>query len=116
MLANALNGHADKLNACELITPDGNWSSYPPHKHDEATGCEVVNEEIYYFRVGRTGSTAPAYLGRARRNSLTRRENSERRFVTSPSATATAHRGISPVIERTRTGQMLPSEGRRTWS
>ncbi|GAA3430699.1 5-deoxy-glucuronate isomerase [Kutzneria kofuensis] len=48
--------HADKLNACELITPDGNWSSYPPHKHDEATECEVVNEEIYYFRIaGRDG-------------------------------------------------------------
>jgi 5-deoxy-glucuronate isomerase len=43
--------HADKLNACELITPDGNWSSYPPHKHDEASDCEVVNEEIYYFRI-----------------------------------------------------------------
>ncbi|QBS40517.1 5-deoxy-glucuronate isomerase [Nocardia sp. CS682] len=50
--------HADKLNACELITPDGNWSSYPPHKHDEASDCEVVNEEIYYFRIaGRDGST-----------------------------------------------------------
>ncbi|MFI6168089.1 5-deoxy-glucuronate isomerase [Nocardia sp. NPDC051052] len=48
--------HADKLNACELITPDGNWSSYPPHKHDEASDCEVVNEEIYYFRIaGRDG-------------------------------------------------------------
>ncbi|MFC9437227.1 5-deoxy-glucuronate isomerase [Nocardia sp. NPDC057030] len=50
--------HADKLNACELITPDGNWSSYPPHKHDEAGDCEVVNEEIYYFRIaGRDGVT-----------------------------------------------------------
>jgi 5-deoxy-glucuronate isomerase len=50
--------HADKLNACELITPGGNWSSYPPHKHDEATECEVVNEEIYYFRIaGRDGVT-----------------------------------------------------------
>ena len=50
--------HADKLNACELITPGGNWSSYPPHKHDEASECEVVNEEIYYFRVaGRDGVT-----------------------------------------------------------
>ncbi|MFE0025313.1 5-deoxy-glucuronate isomerase [Amycolatopsis sp. NPDC059021] len=50
--------HADKLNACELITPGGNWSSYPPHKHDEVTECEVVNEEIYYFRVaGRDGVT-----------------------------------------------------------
>ncbi|MBN6033542.1 5-deoxy-glucuronate isomerase [Amycolatopsis sp. 195334CR] len=47
--------HADKLNACELITPDGNWSSYPPHKHDEATDCEVVNEEIYYFRISGDG-------------------------------------------------------------
>ncbi|KIA60642.1 5-deoxy-glucuronate isomerase [Nocardia vulneris] len=50
--------HAEKLNACELITPDGNWSSYPPHKHDEASDCEVVNEEIYYFRIaGRDGIT-----------------------------------------------------------
>jgi 5-deoxy-glucuronate isomerase len=50
--------HADKLNAVELITPDGNWSSYPPHKHDEASECEVVNEEIYYFRIaGRDGIT-----------------------------------------------------------
>ncbi|MFI6866816.1 5-deoxy-glucuronate isomerase [Nocardia sp. NPDC050406] len=57
--------HADKLNACELITPDGNWSSYPPHKHDEASDCEVVNEEIYYFRIaGRDGITpAPEGFG-----------------------------------------------------
>ena len=48
--------HADRLNACELITPDGNWSSYPPHKHDGTEPCEVVNEEIYYFRIeGRDG-------------------------------------------------------------
>jgi 5-deoxy-glucuronate isomerase len=47
--------HADKLNACELITPDGNWSSYPPHKHDEARECEVVNEEVYYFRISGEG-------------------------------------------------------------
>ena len=26
---------ADALIACEVITPAGNWSSYPPHKHDE---------------------------------------------------------------------------------
>lgn len=50
--------HADRLNACELLTPDGNWSSYPPHKHDEVSDCEVVNEEIYYFRIaGRDGIT-----------------------------------------------------------
>ncbi len=50
--------HADKLVACELITPDGNWSSYPPHKHDDTEPCEVVNEEVYYFRIaGRDGIT-----------------------------------------------------------
>jgi 5-deoxy-glucuronate isomerase len=42
---------ADALIACEVITPSGNWSSYPPHKHDEATPTESVLEEIYYFEV-----------------------------------------------------------------
>ena len=48
---------ADKLICCELLTPDGNWSSYPPHKHDDTGGSPVWNEEIYYFRVGRTATT-----------------------------------------------------------
>jgi 5-deoxy-glucuronate isomerase len=48
---------ADKLICCEVLTPDGNWSSYPPHKHDATPECEVDNEEIYYFRVGRLGTT-----------------------------------------------------------
>ena len=47
---------ADKLICCELLTPDGNWSSYPPHKHDDTEGSPVWNEEIYYFRIGRAGS------------------------------------------------------------
>ncbi|MCW2916103.1 MAG: Myo-inositol catabolism IolB domain protein [Actinomycetia bacterium] len=42
---------ADKLIACELLTPGGNWSSYPPHKHDEDRPGECVLEEIYYFEV-----------------------------------------------------------------
>src|SRR5699024_1612478 len=33
---------ADSLIACEVITPAGNWSSYPPHKHDvEDPGVET---------------------------------------------------------------------------
>ncbi|MFI1914222.1 5-deoxy-glucuronate isomerase [Nocardia sp. NPDC020380] len=55
--------HADKLNACELITPDGNWSSYPPHKHDQASACEVVNEEIYYFRIAGQDGITPGREG-----------------------------------------------------
>ncbi len=43
---------ADRLIAVEVLTPSGNWSSYPPHKHDEdRPGVESVLEEIYYFEV-----------------------------------------------------------------
>ncbi len=42
----------DKLIAVEVITPGGNWSSYPPHKHDEhRPGEEAELEEIYYFEI-----------------------------------------------------------------
>ncbi len=41
----------DKLIACEVLTPGGNWSSYPPHKHDEQTAQESQLEEIYYYEV-----------------------------------------------------------------
>ena len=42
----------DRLIAVEVLTPAGNWSSYPPHKHDEhRPGQEAVLEEIYYFEV-----------------------------------------------------------------
>lgn len=49
---------ADKLMVVEVYTPDGNWSSYPPHKHDDSPECEVNNEEIYYFRIGTAGTTS----------------------------------------------------------
>lgn len=44
---------ADRINVCEVITPGGNVSSWPPHRHDGIGDCEPVNEEIYYFRMGR---------------------------------------------------------------
>jgi 5-deoxy-glucuronate isomerase len=46
---------ADRLIAVEVLTPDGNWSSFPPHKHDENSAKEVPLEEIYYFRIQGTG-------------------------------------------------------------
>ncbi|MCF3139011.1 5-deoxy-glucuronate isomerase [Paenarthrobacter sp. AR 02] len=51
---------ADRFIVCEVITPAGNWSSYPPHKHDEEKDGETSLEEIYYFetRVA-PGSPAP---------------------------------------------------------
>ncbi|WP_370619155.1 5-deoxy-glucuronate isomerase [Mumia sp. Pv 4-285] len=42
---------ADRLLVCEVLTPSGNWSSYPPHKHDEQREGESALEEIYYFEV-----------------------------------------------------------------
>jgi 5-deoxy-glucuronate isomerase len=42
---------ADSLIACEVITPGGNWSSYPAHKHDEESPVESALEEIYYFEI-----------------------------------------------------------------
>ncbi len=42
---------ADRLIACEVMQPGGNWSSYPPHKHDVDGEVETRLEEIYYYRV-----------------------------------------------------------------
>ncbi|TDE10646.1 5-deoxy-glucuronate isomerase [Jiangella asiatica] len=52
---------ADRLIAVEVITPAGNWSSYPPHKHDEdRPGEESELEEIYYFEVS-DGPAGPGF-------------------------------------------------------
>ena len=43
---------ADALLVCEVLTPGGHWSSYPPHKHDrDAMPEESFLEETYYHRV-----------------------------------------------------------------
>lgn len=45
---------ADKLVVIEVYTPGGNWSSYPPHKHDAHNPpAEVDLDEIYYYRIDR---------------------------------------------------------------
>jgi 5-deoxy-glucuronate isomerase len=44
--------HAESLLVVEVITPAGNWSSYPPHKHDrDALPEESYLEETYYHRL-----------------------------------------------------------------
>jgi 5-deoxy-glucuronate isomerase len=42
----------DRLIAVEVLTPGGNWSSFPPHKHDEEGPHESRLEEIYYYELG----------------------------------------------------------------
>jgi 5-deoxy-glucuronate isomerase len=42
---------AGRLIAFEVFTPGGNWSSYPPHKHDtENPPVEARLEELYFYR------------------------------------------------------------------
>ncbi|GAB3216447.1 5-deoxy-glucuronate isomerase [Mycolicibacterium hippocampi] len=52
---------ADSLIACEVITPGGNWSSYPAHKHDENTDVETQLEEIYYFEIADSPAGTPGF-------------------------------------------------------
>ncbi|MGE4181765.1 MAG: 5-deoxy-glucuronate isomerase [Limisphaerales bacterium] len=48
-----------KLVVVEVYTPSGNWSSYPPHKHDrhlvdsEGRLIEADLEEIYFYKIDR---------------------------------------------------------------
>jgi 5-deoxy-glucuronate isomerase len=43
---------AHRLLVVEVFTPSGNWSSYPPHKHDVSRMPEEADlEEIYYYRI-----------------------------------------------------------------
>jgi 5-deoxy-glucuronate isomerase len=50
---------ASRLVVVEVYTPSGNWSSYPPHKHDEhivdAAGniLEADLEEVYFYKIDR---------------------------------------------------------------
>jgi 5-deoxy-glucuronate isomerase len=43
---------AHRLLIVEVYTPSGNWSSYPPHKHDETNmPSEAKLEEIYFYKL-----------------------------------------------------------------
>ena len=45
---------ADRLLLVEVLTPAGNWSSWPPHKHDiDDMPNEAVLEEVYHYRFRR---------------------------------------------------------------
>ncbi|MBI6545925.1 MAG: 5-deoxy-glucuronate isomerase [Cyanobacteria bacterium NC_groundwater_1444_Ag_S-0.65um_54_12] len=43
---------AHKIMVAEVLTPSGNWASYPPHKHDRLDLPEETElEEIFYYRI-----------------------------------------------------------------
>ncbi len=62
------NLSASRIIVCEVITPAGNWSSYPAHKHDQyIPGKESELQEIYYFETaierGQVGNDAADPFG-----------------------------------------------------
>jgi 5-deoxy-glucuronate isomerase len=60
---------ADRLEVVEVLTPSGNWSSWPPHKHDvDDMPTEAVLEEIYHYRFRRPGAWAIQRVYRADRS------------------------------------------------
>ena len=67
---------ADKLVVIEVYTPGGNWSSYPPHKHDTHNPpAEVDLDEIYYFRIAQPEGFALQHLYTGEDIERTNREN-----------------------------------------
>jgi len=60
---------ADRLEVVEVLTPSGNWSSWPPHKHDvDDMPNEAVLEEIYYYRFRRPAAWGIQRVYRADRS------------------------------------------------
>ena len=70
---------ADRLLVVEVYTPSGNWSSYPPHKHDvHNPPGEVDLDEIYFYKISQPAGFAiqRVYTRDGRRNeTLTVRDN-----------------------------------------
>jgi 5-deoxy-glucuronate isomerase len=60
---------ADRLLVVEVLTPSGNWSSWPPHKHDiDDMPGEAVLEEVYAYRFRRPGAWGLQRVYRADRS------------------------------------------------
>jgi 5-deoxy-glucuronate isomerase len=60
VLSAAVDG-PQRLIVVEVLAPGGNWSSYPPHKHDEWSEAEVPVEEIYYFEIRDDAATGAGF-------------------------------------------------------
>ena len=60
---------ADRLEVVEVLTPSGNWSSWPPHKHDtDDMPTEAALEETYYYWFSRPESWGMQRLYRGDRS------------------------------------------------
>ena len=83
---------ADKLIVIEVYTPGGNWSSYPPHKHDvHDPPREVDLDEIYYYRMKQPEAFAlqHMYAGKVKSNQT---------VLTREGDAVLVHSGYHPVV------------------
>jgi 5-deoxy-glucuronate isomerase len=83
---------ADKLIVVEVYTPGGNWSSYPPHKHDvHDPPTEVDLDEIYYYRMKQADAFAFQHLYSAK-------DSPERTVKTRDGDAVLIRSGYHPVV------------------
>lgn len=68
---------AEKLIGVEVLTPPGNWSSYPPHKHDASRPCPLAIEEIYLYRIAGADQVTPTRDGFGLHRTYTGREHAD---------------------------------------
>ncbi len=84
---------AQRLLLGETINPPGNWSSYPPHRHDRHNPPEEVNlEEVYLFRTNPAGG-----FGVQMRYELDG-DRAEEAFVVRDDDIAVIRTGFHPVV------------------
>ena len=83
---------ADKLMVIEVYTPGGNWSSYPPHKHDiHNPPAEVDLDEIYYYRIRQPEGFALQHL-------YSGKHGGDQTLKTKDGDTVLVHSGYHPVV------------------
>ena len=84
---------AQRLLLGETINPPGNWSSYPPHRHDRHNPPDEVDlEEVYLFRTNPAGG-----FGVQLRYELDG-ENAEESFMVRDDDIAVIRTGFHPVV------------------
>ena len=83
---------ADKLMVIEVYTPGGNWSSYPPHKHDvHNPPAEVDLDEIYYYRLRQPDGFAMQHL-------YSGKHGADQTLKVKDGDTVLVHSGFHPVV------------------
>jgi hypothetical protein len=94
---------ADRLLICEVFTPGGNWSSYPPHKHDvdNPRSKRISTRSTTSASAIRTGMGSSGCMVHARRDAQGR----GRRRRGDPGR-------LSPVRDRVRVRRVLPERAR----